>query len=64
MQRIILFGGEYWQVVEYILSWELHKHAVSISYRKLFNAGIAETYSQFTDRLMKIHLDIENKHGK
>lgn len=61
MQRVILLDGDYWKVLEYLDRWELCKHAVRISYSK-FSKN--ETYSQFTDRLMKIHLEIENKHGK
>ena len=59
--RVILLDGDYWKVLEYPDRWELCKYAVSISYYKL-NSG--ETYSQFTDRLMKIHQETENKHGK
>ena len=61
MQRVILLDGDYWKVLEYSDRWELCKYAVSISYYKL---NRAETYSQFTDRLMAIHQEIENKHGK
>lgn len=59
--RVILLDGDYWKVIEYPDRWDLCKFAVSVSYCKLSKN---ETYSQFTDRLMEIHLEIENKHGK
>ena len=48
--RVILLDGDYWKVLEYPDRWELCKYAVSISYYK---PNPAETYSQFTDRLIK-----------
>lgn len=61
MQRMILLDGDCWKVLECPDRWDLCKVAVRISYCKLSKD---ETYSQFTDRLMKSHLEIENKHGK
>ena len=56
--RVILLNGDYWKVLEYPDRWELCKYAVSITYCKLSGT---ETYQQFTDRLMKIHLEMKNK---
>ena len=61
MTRMILFDGDYWRVREYLDRWELYKYAVSISYPK---PNMLETYSQFTDRLIKIYQEMINKHGK
>ena len=48
--RIIKWDTDYWQVIEQDTRWVLIKHGVTIYHPKL---PIAETYDQFTDRLLK-----------